>query len=546
MSTEQNYRAQELTEKTSFLELQQYREELFLKFASAHPRLFFAEIFDKIKEKQQTLIQRFKNRPLEDLNVLTWQQQLKKAREQGLGENHARDLLHTDLKFFTKEYVLHQNRDQFSIDVVEENQATSLQYVQSNFREMAKNMLLYKGKEQKTAELPTRPEIEAAVFGDFLSTWLSDANPGEKLALLSPPGKKNDGYLGYESYSFLYIYETKIQNGKKTALAHSYRLWLNPQESSKLLKKLAKNPEQISTLEEAIRQAKFLNREQINHLIMLSATEVNTQLNLTEIEKILTPLEKKTPVDQRELEIDQNSFWQDFDELFDNFFWLNSKNIFAKETLHQKDVEELDRLRRFWENAIRNNHLFYQKETNSSVNISRITPEKLNQEYQTFLAYWKKEKNATPGEAQAFNLGLAALFQNVGGLGALQRGLSLGSCLGGTLPSLMLQGQSAGANLGLPLSVSGEIAKGYHCPLCHRSIADPCFCPNCSPALWQKSALPFQFGQSNSQAKKAFSQKQMSSLSKQNPYESESVTDFFANLIGPQRSLSFSAWMLED
>ena len=295
------------------------------------PFSFLNNLIDTIQSK---IIRKFhKSEFRDDINISYWQEQAQKIIEQNkdpdLAKEKILDMIREDLNHFTKEYLLNRAQAEFELEIPQE-EITTKSYQQTSLKESVQKFADIKenGKEI------TRAEIESLVYGDFLNDWFKTAPAGQRLMLISPPGTKKEGYPGLDSYSFVFIYEigefTNPQD--KKAKVKMFRQWLEPQESLELLQKIADKNKHKDILEK-----KEINQK----TIMLHPVIIDQLTSNEDIESLMTTIyTTNTPQKDKEVKFSQDNevlFWQDFQEIVDNFFYPKIEAIITNEKPNEID-----------------------------------------------------------------------------------------------------------------------------------------------------------------------------------------------------------------
>lgn len=486
-----------------------------------------------------------------ELNPLSWHAQAQDILSHNNifeAEKKIKKMLEQDLEYYLREQLLKENHSQIDYEILTSG-SSSEGYQHSNLEKICQTMLEQKKTDQHQ-EKTDRANLDNLIFGEFLSNWLSEAKIGQSLAIISPPGEKSDGYMGLDSYSFLFLYQVLAsENGGKKAQVEMFKLYLAAEDFPKILEFLASKPstlnpnlEQLLSTQSRKKMAKQNFLKKFFPQVLLSPIELNSQLDSTKIKQFLEKFTKKTPASEREIKVPK-TFWQDFKVLFEQFFWPQVKAILIENQLSQEKIIDFESSLNFFQRKI------MDQVAQAPEQYQNIDQEKLQQliKAHNFYQVAKKSSNKIEQkEAENYSKLLASVFANLlgvgGGSSALGQMLSLTSCGVGTVPSLLIKGSQrlSLSQKALPLDLVNSSRKEYKCPLCQQSISDPCICPRCSPLINISRAEPDKLNnnfihvpefknQINSQKK----------LSKANTIESQSVGDFMANLLGQQQSVSF-------
>ena len=310
------------------------------------PFSFLNNLIDTLQSK---IIRKFhKSEFRDDINISYWQEQSQKIIEQNQNTDIAKEkileMISEDLKHFTKEYLLNRAKAEFELEIPQE-EITTKSYQQTSLKESVQKFANIKGSDKEI----TRAEIESLVYGDFLNDWFKTAPAGQRLMLISPPGTKKEGYPGLDSYSFVFVYEIEdFSNPQdKKAKVKMFRQWLKPQESLELLQKVADNNKHKDILEK-----KKIDQK----TIMLHPVIIDQSTSNEEIESLMTSIyTTNTPQKDKEVKFSQENealFWQDFQEIVDNFFYPKIESIISKEKPNKIDWQIIESALNFSQRAI--------------------------------------------------------------------------------------------------------------------------------------------------------------------------------------------------
>jgi hypothetical protein len=563
---------QETTETTPLLPAPQKetnQQELFnslsalsqeiSKETSHSPLNFFNKLIDTIQSK---IIRKFhKSEFRDDLNISYWQEQAKKIMEQKQNPESAREkiltMIREDLNHFTKEYLLNRAKAEFELEIPQDKITTS-SYQQTSLKESVEKFAEIKGNQKEIS----RPEIESLVYGDFLNSWFQTAPAGQRLLLISPPGTKKEGYPGLDSYSFVFVYEIQpFSNPQdKKAKAQMYRQWLKPKQSLELLQKVANQEKHQDILEKENLDPKT---------IMLHPVIIDQSISNSEIEALMEEIyTKNTPQKDKEIKFapeNEELFWQEFQEITDQFFYPKIADIISKDEPTKTDWQIIEAALNFSQRAI----IELREKYRIDVKVKKdLTPEQkarrkeenpLEKSWQIFYKSKIESQKITDQEKKNYVGLLEAAFANSGGFsGASQKVLSVGSCAMGTAPSLLIKG-AQGMNLDikksilnqsiLPPKLQRELNGKYICKICGEIISRPGFCHLCGklePSQYIKFKADNKIFQNNNSSKfnkTLFSSSQNKNkngnskpIPKRNSQISETVGNTFSNLIGGNSS----------
>ena len=540
------------SQENLFISLYQLSAEISSQ-TNHSPFNFLTNLIDTIESK---IIRKFhKSEFRDDLNISYWQEQARKIIEQNQSPDIAKEkilaMIREDLNHFTKEYLLNRAKAEFELEIPQ-NEITTSSYQQTSLKESVQKFAELKQNKKEIS----RAEIESLVYGDFLNNWFQTATIGQRLMLISPPGTKKEGYPGLDSYSFVFIYEIEnFSNPKdKKAKVQMFRQWLDPKQSLNLLQQVAdKNKHQD-----------FLEKKKIDQkTIMLHPVTIDQSVSNTEIESLMEETySQNTPQKDKEVKFSTENevlFWQEFQEITDQFFYPKIADIISKEEPNQKDWQIIESALNFSQRAIIELREQYRVDVkvDKSLKPEQIAHRKeenpLEKSWQIFYKTKIEGQKISNDEKKNYVGFLEAAFANSGGfLGASQRIFSVGSCTLGTAPSLLIKGAQ---NLNLDINkailnpamlspqLQRELNGKYICKICGEVISRPGFCPICGklePSQYIKfkadNNILKNSAKSNLNKNLFSSNKYKNSIQKQKPTfssnQSESVGETLTNIIG--------------
>lgn len=475
-----------------------------------------------------------------ELNPIFWHMQSQAILQRGLSDESIYSMLLEDTKHYVKEYILNEAIGSFEYQIG--HSATSLGYEHTNIEEVCQHLV----DQEKFTKQINRSDIEHLVFGQFLSEWLQKNSVNQRLVIISPPGTKKNGYLGLDSYAYVFVYEIMREGTNKKAHVDMYKRWLKRTDYVSILETLGKcklknfKKDQLEKIPEEIFQK----------LVLLTPRTISENVSNSEIYNFLNAFAKNTPDTKKEVFVEP-TFWDDFNFLFDNFFWPKILPILKKEKLTNKDIQIFEFVLAFWQKSIENQKVYHQltqtgQKKNNNPWLKQINYDLLENNFKTFINVQFNNLQINKEQAKEINASLAVLFSNIGGINALQQVLSITHCGIGTVPSLMLQGK----NIATPLEITFPFLpeKKFFCPLCKQQIVDPCYCPHCSPILNKtvKSSI------SSNRTSNAFIKRsiyQNSSKDSISPFallHSMSLSDFILTFTGSTASISMTELLAGD
>lgn len=540
-----------------FQQLRQFAENLF-QHTETNKGFNLQQLLGSVEALGQQFLSSLHRNRLQtcrpDLNPISWHAQAQEIIRQ---HNHPessqaaiQEMLLQDLEYFMREQLLKQLQSSIDYQILEQG-STSSGYRHSNLAALCQHLLQQKQSEKPEAPL-SRTGLDNLIFGEFLSGWLATASIGQRLAIISPPGEKADGYMGLDGYSFVFVYHVlPAEGGGKKARVDMFKLYLHPDNSQEVLSTLAEdssgvNPNLATLLSKKKRRGKKF-QQHFNQQLLLSPIVINPHLSDQEISQFLRQFSRNTPKKQQE-KIVSPLFWQDFRSVFEQFFWPQVQQILQASSLEQKQVLVFEEALNFFQRAMLNQTAQKQSDYH---NMSAEQIEQLLASFRIYLQTKIEQQPLSQSGLENYNSLLSSVFANLigagGGGGALGQMMSLTSCGIGTLPSLMLksgqQFSAGGPALAPPLDRLGAVAN-YRCPLCQQSIADPCYCPRCSPLLNNQQVEQEALNINSTQSRLSAARPAL----KNNPVagaETQGFTQFFSTLLGPQQSVSLMNLLAE-
>jgi rubrerythrin len=529
---------------------------IILSDDTQHSPLFILET--KIRSELKKIAKKIKAKDTllkDNLNPKLWQQQIKKIEKsyQNIEEKETaiRKIILDDINFYIKEFIIKKYQDQFVLQNFKNSISTG-SYAHTDLTESVENFRKIKTLEGKL----DRPSLDAFVYGEFLEGWFQTAPIGQRMMIISPPGEVSEGYIGSDSYSFVYLYqiEKNPENNEKIIKVDMFRQWFDEKDGLQLLQQLATQEQKI----------KLKNFEEINKKqLMVSATIIDEKISNQEIEQILFKLyQEKTAKKDLEKRLDPK-FKQDSLEIFDKFLYPELKSFYDNKIVSKKDWKSIHLLLSIWERKIFDKVSEHNLDRDPSLKTSNKNAADITRMERT-LELIKKGKVSEAEKVEYINL-LNLIFANTGGyIGAGQRIMSLTSCGLGTIPSLAIKTAQGMTKINIkdayynPSLLPKDLQLDYHgkyiCKLCGSFIDKPGFCPNCGQlnadqfvqfkASNEALRMRNEFGNNNGNNGMDLLSKNKNIKTKNftntNHQSSESVGDFVDTLLGKQNSISFS------
>lgn len=413
--------------------------------------------FRRLQKKHQQL-----NSRRDDLNSVHWYWQAQAIEESTHSnalkkELAQREMLYQNLWGYGQEYWLRKDTSVTYFDV--DKAAYGPGYKHQNLSRLTNNAL---DMAKKTGESLARTTTENQVFS-FVEEWMKFAPIGEQLVVLSPPGKDKKKYPGYY-FIFHYTIESESQLKRRVKLV-AHKRFLKKGQAKEIFKRL-KHPYQGKENELLI----------MKHIVRLKHNDTISEAGM---QILLEPYQKNTPTRYQEKRVNQLLYEQQFNILFNEFLapvFLESFATDLSENLVKKMDFATDLANRMMLKWLDEQEKFETTKTQSparALDSARISL--LWQQFRDYVAVKiEKTYQANHYDTARINLGWINLLGDYTG-----RITSVGSCLAGTGPSLMLRASQkvlpAGFNprLFFNFRESREII----CPICHVKMRG--ICPLC-------------------------------------------------------------------
>lgn len=235
-------------------------------------------------------------------------------RLQNLTIDELLQLLKQDYEYYIREYVLREHTGEIIMNL---HDLTSTGYTQEHIRDMCDNLVQQLTKEGRAAR---RAEVERFMHGVFLPHWFNTHTIGAKLVMVSPPGKKTEGYAGEGKHNYSYIYHFEIveQDGEKRLRMQWKKAWFSHKDHTHFFKKLGKPFPKHWKLS--------------SHTLILHAVE--TQQTSLEVYAMVDAMPQIIPKEQKEIETDSKAFWQQIEKVYQQFFTQTAHPLLVQAKEH--------------------------------------------------------------------------------------------------------------------------------------------------------------------------------------------------------------------